>query len=91
MTLYYVTLATEPASLEDYLKSVFPSRTFETFSNDHLSGFRHDNPEEGTKGGDRQEYYFLKQKTLLYLITDLFEENDAIQKFEDFISSLRFD
>jgi hypothetical protein len=91
VTLFFVTLAEEPASLEDYLTSVFPSRTFEVFSNGQISGFRYDNPEPGETGGDRQEYYFLQGTTLLFVVTDLFETNNGIKKFETIIESLHFE
>ncbi|MBI2082312.1 MAG: hypothetical protein HYT76_01970 [Deltaproteobacteria bacterium] len=91
VTIYYVTLNSVPDSLLNYLESKFPSRVFQEFSNSQISGFKYDNPEAGDTGGDRQEYYFLNEKTLLYVITDLFDVNDGLKKFEAFIDSLRFE
>ncbi len=89
--LFYVTLDSQPSSLLGYLTAIFPSRSFELFVNDFITGYRYDNPEAGTTGGDRQEYYFLNGTTLLYVVTDLFDENDGASNFETFIESLRFD
>lgn len=91
-TIFYVTLSQAPSSLADYLAGVFPTRTFLSYLNGQgLAGFRYDNPEEGATGGDLQEYYFLKEVTLLYIVTDLFEVNDAFEKFETLVNSLRFE
>ncbi len=89
-TLFFVTLDQEPASLESYLQDFFPGRGFRSFSNRHIPGFSYDNPESGETGGDRQEYYFLKDELLLYLITDLYDANDGRASFEILIDSLRF-
>ena len=91
VTLYYVTLNAAPPNFQTYLQGIFPSRTFVTFSNGTLSGFKYDNPEAGTTGGDRQEYYFLKGTTLLYIITDLFSANDGDKKFNTLLTSLKFE
>ena len=90
ITLYYVTLKNPPASLIGYLGALFPSRNFVFFSNSSISGFTYDNPEAGVTGGDRKEYYFLKNTTLLYVVTDLFQKNDGLTKFDTLIQSLRF-
>lgn len=91
-TFFYVTLSTQPASLEIYLRSVFPSRTFATFTNSQeLSGFFYDNPEAGATGGDRREYYFLNGVTLLYVETDLFDTNEGSENFEILIDSIHFE
>lgn len=87
---YYVTPSPQPASLENYLSTIFPARVFESFANPYLSGLRYDNTESGELGGDRQEYYFLQGSILLYIVTDLFAVNSGISNFETIIQSLRF-
>lgn len=92
VTLFYVTLDQTPASLEDYLATAFsPPRTFEPFANTHISGFFYDNPEAGATGGDRREYYFLQDVTLLYVVTDLFDTGDGFEKADTILDSLRFE
>lgn len=91
VTLYYVTLETEPESLEAYLSDLFPTRTFVNFVNPHLSGLTYDDPSAGDNGGDRQEYYFLRQTTLLYVVADISTANQGLELFTAFIQSLRFE
>lgn len=91
VTLFYVTLDEEPSSLLAYLRETFPGRSFEVFENEFVSGFTYDNPEAGTTGGDRQEYYFLDKTLLLYVVTDLFEASNGIANFETLIDSLQFE
>ena len=90
VTFYYVQLTSVPTSLQSYLNQVYPSRTFESFSNTNLTGFKYDNPEMGDTGGDRQEYYFLQGKIVLYLVTDLFTANNGTTNFDLLIQSLSF-
>jgi hypothetical protein len=79
-----------PTTLEGYLEQQFPERSFTIAQTSHLSGFTYDNPELGTHGGDQKEYYFVNGKTLLYVVTDLFDLKSGVQNFEVILSSLRF-
>lgn len=91
VTLFFVTLDSEPVTLIGYLQQVFSSRVFESFANAQgLSGYFYDNPEAGATGGDRQEYYFLNGTLLLYVAAEVFEANDGLEKFATIIESLRF-
>lgn len=89
VTLYFV--AVQATNLESYLGSVFPSRTFQPFSNPQVSGFKYDNPEAGAGGSDKQEYYFRNGTTLLYIVAELFQANDGADNFQTLINSIRFD
>ncbi len=90
MTVYYVTLSSQPTSLLNYLQSIFPTRIFVAYTGINLSGFFYDNPETGMTGGDLQEYYFLQGTKLLYVVTDLFLANNGVQQSRTIINNLRF-
>jgi len=89
-TISYVTLSTEPSTLLSYLQGIFADRTFQSYSNGQISGFLYDNPEAGSTGGDLAEYYFLQEKLLVYMVVEIFEENDGFGKFGTIIESLNF-
>lgn len=94
VTVYYVTLSSQPTSLLNYLQTLFPTRNFEVYSGMNLSGFFYDNPQFGVTGGDLQEYYFLQGTKLLYVVTDivadLFSVNNKVQQSRVIINNLRF-
>ena len=80
VTIFYVRLAETPATLLAYLQELFPGRSFETFENEFIPGLTFDN-----------EYYFLDDTLLLYIVTNLSDANDGAAKAQTILDSLRFD